>query len=122
MAIWRTTTTTPSAPLASRMPDPTVGDGPFFRAWTEDLSISGFLVGTERLSDILQCPRATGRPAAEHCPRRRRGPRAGAIPGGADPRDGERGSLTRIHRTPATVASMTATAGWLAPIQTLTGS
>lgn len=61
MAIWRTTTTTPSAPLAPPVPDSTVRDDHFFRAWTEDLYISGFLLGAARLSDILNASEPSGR-------------------------------------------------------------
>lgn len=54
MALWRTTPTTP--PTLQLRPHPTSVDERtehFFRAWTEDLYVSGFVVGSARLSDLL---------------------------------------------------------------------
>jgi len=53
MAFWRTT---PTAPVASLPPPFMTADQAaehFFRTWTEDLYISGFVSGATRLSDVL---------------------------------------------------------------------
>lgn len=55
MALWRTS---PTLPITHHQPPPRPESAEqtqkhFFRAWTEDLYVSGFVPGTERLSDVL---------------------------------------------------------------------
>ncbi len=54
MTLWRTQSISPTVPQPRTTPEPGgQGGSHFFRAWTEDLYISGFVADSERLSDAL---------------------------------------------------------------------